>query len=327
MAGNKITFDEFYGVRNLMIAPITIADDGTETWGTPQRLAGVQAISSETSESSETHYYDNQGAVVVSSEGDDTYTLTVSVVNKKTRALIEGTYYDEATGALIGTPKNKQYFAMGFIGNTVNNVEEFVWVYKGKFTGGAVSRNTRSDSPETTNMEYTFTSIATTKEFGAYGTAKYIMIDNTGLLDENKFFAEVIEPDHIADAQIAEIGADVLTVPTGSEEDFYGKNPDELMSGVSVKENGAVTGTLLYVTGYTGFNASVPAEQEGHYFAFTLTKSGTLMTFRKNGIVTKSNIAWEADNVFRIDNTSTTFDVLVDGELVVSFNFRNATLA
>lgn len=325
MAGNKITFDEFYGVRNLMIAPITIADDGTETWGTPQRLSGIQAISSETSESSETHYYDNQGAVVVSSEGDDTYTLTVSVVNKKTRALIEGTYYDEATGALIGTPKNKQYFAMGFIGNTVNNVEEFVWVYKGKFTGGSVSRNTRSDSPETTNMEYTFTSIATTKEFGIYGTAKYLMIDNTGLLDEVKFFEKVIEPDHIADAQVGAISEEILTVPTGAEEDLYGKSANDLMAGVAVNANGAVTGTLKYVTGYTGFSG-LPAEQSGHYFAFTLVKSGTNMTFRKNGAVTKT-VPWEADNVFRVDNNATTFDVLVDGKLVVSFNFRNAMLA
>ena len=32
---------------------------------------------------------------------------------------------------------------------------------------------------------------------------------------------------------------------------------------VEVSESGAVTGTFHYVTGYTGFNESVPAEQEG----------------------------------------------------------------
>lgn len=323
---NKINFDEFYGVRNLVIAPVTINADGTETWGEAQRLSGVQTISKEVTETSETHYYDNQGAIVVSTEGDDTYTLTVSVVDKRTRALIEGLSYDEATGALIGTKKNKQqYFALGYIAETVNGTEEFVWVYKGKFSAGSTTHNTKSDSVDTSNMEYTFTSIHTSKEFTNYGTAKFLAIDNNGLIDETKFFAKPVEPDTIADTYYDDISEEIVTVPEGTET-FYEKEASELMANVSVKSNGSVTGTLLKVTGYTGFSSN-PAEQSGHYFAFNLEKTGTLMTFRKNGVAVKTNIAWEATNVFRVENINDTFDVLVDGILAVSFNFRNVILA
>lgn len=48
------------------------------------------------------------------------------------------------------------------------------------------------------------------------------------------------------------------------------------------------------------------------------------MTFKKNGEETKKDIAWEADNVFRITKDDT-FEVLVDGVSVVTFNFAKAT--
>lgn len=50
------------------------------------------------------------------------------------------------------------------------------------------------------------------------------------------------------------------------------------------------------------------------------------MTFKKNGEETKKDIAWEAMNVFRVIKTDT-FEVIVDGESVVTFNFAKATFA
>lgn len=77
------------------------------------------------------------------------------------------------------------------------------------------------------------------------------------------------------------------------------------------------------MTGYTGFNETVPAEQEGYYFPFKLAKTGTTMSFEKNGEPGKTGIPWEADNVFRV-TASDTFTVLVDDEEVVTFNFAKA---
>ena len=95
------------------------------------------------------------------------------------------------------------------------------------------------------------------------------------------------------------------------------------MTNVWVGENGYVTGTFHYITGYTGFNEEVPAEQEGYYFPFTLAKSGTTMTFKKNGEISKDSIPWEANNVFRVTQGDT-FEVLVDGNHIVTFNFSGA---
>ena len=93
---------------------------------------------------------------------------------------------------------------------------------------------------------------------------------------------------------------------------------------MEVLENGDVRGTFKYVTGYTGFNGDVPAEQEGYFFPFTLKKSGTTMTFKKNGAVSKENLPWEANNVFRVTQ-SDTFTVIVDSAEVLTFHFNNST--
>lgn len=90
-----------------------------------------------------------------------------------------------------------------------------------------------------------------------------------------------------------------------------------------VKADGSVTGTFHHVTGYTGFS-SEPDEQEGYYFPFHLTKTGSKMTFKKNGSPTKQNIEFDPDIIFRVTKNDT-FEVLVDNQSVVTFNFSGAT--
>lgn len=90
-----------------------------------------------------------------------------------------------------------------------------------------------------------------------------------------------------------------------------------------VKADGSVVGTFHHVTGYTEFS-SEPNKQEGYYFPFHLAKTGTRMTFKKNGSPTKQDIAFDSDIIFRVTKTDT-FEVLVDGQSVVKFNFSGAT--
>ena len=77
------------------------------------------------------------------------------------------------------------------------------------------------------------------------------------------------------------------------------------------------------MTGYTGFNGEDPEEQEGYFFPFDLNKSGTKMTFIKNGKPGKKDINYEKSNVFRVTKNDI-FEVLVDGKSVAIFNFKNA---
>lgn len=196
-----LKFEEYRGVRNLVVAELTESVDAqgvvTETYGTVQPLSGVQQVSAEVNEATETHYYDDMAAIVVDSEGEDTYTLVVSIPAKKTRALIEGTTYDETTGALIGSKKKKKYFALGFIADKLNGAEEYNWIYKGKFTGGNKTHDTKTDGTEATNMEYTFISIHTATAFAKGGNCKYLSVDNDGKADLDAFFDTVVTPDKL----------------------------------------------------------------------------------------------------------------------------------
>lgn len=120
------------------------------------------------------------------------------------------------------------------------------------------------------------------------------------------------------------IASDILTIPSQGQT-LYGKRISSLIGDdVKVLKSGTVTGTLKHVSGYTGFNSEDPSEQEGYYFPFRLNKTGTTMTFKKNGMASKEGIPWEADNVFRVTK-SDTFEVLVDEEHVITFNFAKAT--
>ena len=119
------------------------------------------------------------------------------------------------------------------------------------------------------------------------------------------------------------IGSDTLTFFPGSQT-LLGKQVSELVGDdLTVKADGSVTGTFHHVTGYTEFS-SEPDEQEGYYFPFHLTKTGTKMTFKKNGSPTKQGITFDPDIIFRVTKDDT-FEVLVEDSSVVKFNFAGAT--
>ena len=159
-------YDEYRGCRGLVCAEVLTDDDAsggytTDKW---QELSGVQSIATAKNESSESHFYDNAARIVIDAEGADEVTLVVSALANKTRALIEGVEYDETLDMIIETPRKKKYFALGYIGEKTDGTEEFVICYKGKFTGGSITRNTKDDGTEATNVEYTFTGIHTSSK-------------------------------------------------------------------------------------------------------------------------------------------------------------------
>lgn len=175
-------FNEYRGVRGLVLAEIT--DGENYEAGEWQELSGVQQVAVSKSESSESKFYDNAPRIVIDAEGADEITLVVSVLDNKTRALIEGVEYDAKTDMLINTPKQRKYFALGYIGKKTNGVEEFNICYKGKFTGGGETHDTETDGTESTNVEYTFTAIHTsakirTKADGTKTTAKSVKLPAT----------------------------------------------------------------------------------------------------------------------------------------------------
>lgn len=201
----KLDIQAFKGVRDLVIAKMTIGADAqgnvTETYGEVQPLAGVQGITLDVNESSATHYFDNVGALVIASEGEDTLSLTVSRTDLKTRALIEGRSYDEAKKALLATPQDKPYFALGFKAKITDGTEEYYWFYKGKFTAGSKEFATQDEGTDVNTMSYTYTAIYSGVEYeyatGKKTAAKYLVVDSDSDIAAT-YFDTVTTPDKLA---------------------------------------------------------------------------------------------------------------------------------
>lgn len=81
------------------------------------------------------------------------------------------------------------------------------------------------------------------------------------------------------------IGLNTKTVGLSGDVDLLGKEADDLQEDVEVA-NGAITGTLKYVTGYTGFSGDV-SEQSGNYLALKVTaiEGATITVELINGTV------------------------------------------
>ena len=102
----------------------------------------------------------------------------------------------------------------------------------------------------------------------------------------------------------------------GAGENAYGKTVSELQSNIVVGEN-AITGTLNYVTGYTGFNGSEVGEQEGNYLALQFASDPwpTTLTVELVG-GTKGPVSLSEDDdfcIFRIANTTQSIKVSASG--------------
>lgn len=187
-------YNEYRGVRSLVFAEVTKDDSTGYTAAKWRKMSGVQGITDTPNESSETHYYDNMAAIVIDSEGADEVSLVVSKPDNKTKAAIDGVTYDETSGGIINTPKQRKYYAIGYIGENTDGTEEAVIHYKGKFSGGAVTRNTKDDGTEANNLEYSYTGIHTAAQIadveGVKKSAKKFTVPLTKTLTEKDVFGE-----------------------------------------------------------------------------------------------------------------------------------------
>lgn len=91
------------------------------------------------------------------------------------------------------------------------------------------------------------------------------------------------------------------TIPEGVS--LLGKELTDLQSGVSVGQD-AISGTLKYVTGYTGFSGD-PAEQSGHYLALhidTDAEADSITVEIIGGDHGPVQLDSDRTNIFRIKN-------------------------
>lgn len=156
---------EFRGVEDLFYAEVTEDSENQFSTSTPKRLSYTATISKEVESSSETHYYDNKGMIVINAKGAETFTLTVAPPKLETLAEITGQAFDAASGMLMEGDVTPKYFAIGYKTKGTDGNWRYCWKYKGQFAIPSEEVNTESDSIDTTNTELTFTAINTIYKF------------------------------------------------------------------------------------------------------------------------------------------------------------------
>lgn len=204
MGSNKTV--EFRGCDNLVIAEV-IADDLTNAYsvGEVEPLAPVAEIAKTVENSSETHYYDNTGMIIIRSEGSDEIVLTVPALPLRTVAKVTGKTIDPATGAFIDGESVERYYAIGYRLRLTDGTYRYVWRLKGSFNIPDETSATENDGTDTNNQQLTYTGVKTVTRFSDGKRAKGIVIDERdGLADVSEFFDKVQTPDTLPDLAIVQ---------------------------------------------------------------------------------------------------------------------------
>lgn len=196
---------EYRGVEGLVYAEVTKDNNSSEqgegyVTGTVKELAGVAEISKSTDSTNEAHYYDNVPAVIVSSTGSDTITISASAIPLDVLADITGQVYDSTTGTFIEQERTPKYFALGYKTKDTNGNVYYVWRLKGSFNIPDQDNSTENDGTDANGQEITFTGINTIHKFTKTTKSAKAVTVNTGLdliANANQFFATVQTPDTI----------------------------------------------------------------------------------------------------------------------------------
>ena len=193
---------EYRGIEGLVCAEVTADDADNYTTGAVFDIAGVAELGRTTENSSEAHYYDNIPAIIVSSVGADTVTITASAIPLDVLAKITGQKYDETLGAFIEGDREVKYFAIGYKTKKTNGDEVYVWRYKGQFNIPDSTHATEDNGTGANGQELTYTGISTTHKFTKTGKpAKAMDVDVAlGKADVSTFFNSVTTPDSLTTA-------------------------------------------------------------------------------------------------------------------------------
>ena len=196
---------EYRGVEGLVYAEVTKDNNNTGTGegyvtGTVKPLAGVAEISKSSDSTSEAHFYDNIPAVVITSTGADTVTISASAIPLDVLADITGQTDDSTTGTYIEEERQQKYFAIGYQTKNTDGETVYVWRLKGTFNIPDQTNATENEGTDANGQELVYTGISTTHKFTKTTKPAKAVNVNTALdlvaaIDD--FFDSVQTPDTI----------------------------------------------------------------------------------------------------------------------------------
>lgn len=270
---------EFRGCDSLVYAEVTADDLNTPyVTGTVKPLAPVAEISKTVENSSETHYYDNVGMIIIRSEGSDEVTLTVPALPLNVLAELIGKQTDPTTGAFIDGEAVEKYFAIGYRLRLTDGTYRYVWRLKGSFSIPDETSATENDGTDTNNQELTYTGVKTVTKFENGGRAKAVVVDERdGLCDVSAFFDDVITPDTIGEYATSSVTAlsvapTTATVAVGAATTI---TPTVTPSTANVvwrsSNNGVATVANGVVTGVAAGTAVITASAGNYAASCTVT--------------------------------------------------------
>lgn len=141
------------GLRDLYRAPITVGENGAETYGSPVRMA--KAISAELSvEVAEAPLYaDDAIDTIVKEFVSGKITLNVNDLLPADLAALLGQEQDDDNVVYAADTDEAPYFAIGFRARKAGGTYKYIWLYKVKFSIPDESYATKGDSIEYTTPE------------------------------------------------------------------------------------------------------------------------------------------------------------------------------
>ena len=199
MADNSNSVFEYRGVQDLYYAQVLEDSEEKFVTTTPHRLAYVATIAKEVETSSETHFYDNRGMIVIPAKGAETFTLTVAPLKLAILADITGQAFDATKGMLIEGETRPKQFCIGYKTKGTDGFWRFAWKYKGVFAIPSEEVNTESDSIDTTNMELTHTAISTIHKF-AYRDDTTVVVEGTQTAQRTESITGIVVDERYARA-------------------------------------------------------------------------------------------------------------------------------
>ena len=280
MPSNKTV--EFRGCDNLVIAEVTADDLNTEyATGAVESLAPVAEISKTVENSSETHYYDNTGMIIIRSEGSDEITLTVPALPLSTLAKITGKQIDSVTGAFIDGEAVEKYFAIGYRLRLTDGTYRYVWRMKGSFNIPDETSATENDGTDTNNQELTYTGVKTITQFNNGGRAKAVVIDERDeLADVSHFFDDVQTPDTLSNLSIVTaltVSPTTATVAVGAAETITATVTPSTFTNITWTSSNEAVATVSaagVVTGVSAGTATITATAGAKTATCTVTVTG-----------------------------------------------------
>ena len=180
---NPTVVGEAIDVSDLYIAAITADTDTAYTAGTPESLAPVATIARETAMNTKTRYYSGAALFTDTSEGETKLTIAIPGLTVKGRATLLGKTYDADAGKMYDDGvANPPYFAIGYRVSRPNDIAEYAWLLKGKFSIPKDEVETKTDSINEKTLTVEFTAVRTNHLYqlsaAKKGGAKAVYADN-----------------------------------------------------------------------------------------------------------------------------------------------------